>query len=496
MHCTVVVSDSCPTLPDAARVLLGCRVKVGEGVLGRVERARRVFEAAAERRPVYGVSTNVGGLLDTARSYGEEVLVREHAAGVGPYLNPEAAKLVVYVRLYQLSRGHSPVRPAVVKALEALLNSDVAPAIPVYGSVGASGDLAPLAHLAALLMGEGRAFVGGRLVEAWEALERAGVKPLRLETGEALSLINGTAFSTGVGLYALLQLRALVRAWSRVIGEALSLVTFNPEHYLPEAVRIKKHPVPEWLIEALAPAGSAQGGNVGRRLQDPYSLRCTPQVLSAYAFVEEVAARILLCEACSPSDNPVVVGDNVRHQCSFHGIHVGLAVDQLALAMALLANAAERRIAQLLEIEPGGRRFLGDERSPHGMMIAHYTAAALTARLRQLASPHTVHSIPTSGLQEDLVSMSANAALRLLEGLDALKWIAAVEVATLARLAALHGTGLRTVPGDLTEQAKRLGDVPVSALLNAARRLIDRVVEEELRKEAQAVEAEPRCDTV
>ncbi len=468
MHCSLEVGEKCFTFIDAVKVMQGCSVRLNRQALARVENARRVYLEYASRRPVYGFSTGVGALQTARRSYTEETLLLEHAAGVGRYLPQEAVRIMLLVRLQQLLQGHSPVRPVVVERLAELLSNNVLPAVPVYGSVGASGDLAPLAHLALVLTGRGRAFLNGKVVNADYALRSVGLEPLRLETGEALSLINGTAYSVAVGLYVAARLLALLLEWSRVIGYGLALASRNPEHYQELVVDVKKHPKPPKMVKIIEDVVKRYWRSVSKRrgIQDPYSLRCTPMLLQSIYAMLKASVENLLCEACSPSDNPIVVGEKVVHQCGFHGITVAASLDTLALLMTYAANAAERRIAQYLDAL-SSNPFLGDDKSPHGLMIAHYTAASLTAELRSLAAPRTVHSIPTSGLQEDFVSMSAPAATRLLDMIELLELVAAIEAAVVVRLAQLSNLEVDGY-GEASTLASRLGEIEVSQLITVA----------------------------
>ncbi|MET1127873.1 MAG: aromatic amino acid ammonia-lyase [Thermoproteota archaeon] len=489
------VSSGCPSLLDYARIASGCSVEIEEKVLEGVASSRSRYLEEVSRRKVYGYSTGVGALQGKAGEFDPEILLVEHASGVGGYLEEDAARAVMAVRIVQLSRGHSPVRRDVVEHLAEMLNRGVVPAIPIYGSVGASGDLAPLAHLALAATGRGRAWYGGRLLPAAEALEAAGLRPLRIERGEALSLINGTAFSTGLLLYSAAKLAALVTVWMRAIGLGVALSTCNLEHYEPETVQLKRHRYPETLLEELWRAASSlgrKGAGSGDRLQDPYSLRCVPQVVGAFYVAWRHAAEVAVCEACSPSDNPVVTASGVRHQCSFHGVHVALAADYLAIAAAALANAAERRIAHLLASGPPGREFLGGGESPSGMMMAHYTAASRSAYIRQLAAPHSVHNIPTSELQEDYVSMSANAALRVLDVYDALLDIAAVELAVAARLALLWGVEVEGY-GGVQEAVSNLGKATISEMVATARAALEAEVSNVVKSAAYPREFDVAC---
>ncbi len=470
-------------MEDFSRVLEGCRVELSPGVLSAVRRAREAYTEFTRSRRVYGLYTGVGALqekrLPGQGHEREERLVFEHAAGVGEFLGHEPSRLVLFTRVLQLSRGHSPIRPSIVEFLVELLNRDIIPAIPVYGSVGASGDLAPLAHIALAAMGRGLVWYRGELREARTVLSEQGLEPLRLGPGEALSLINGTAYSTGILAYTLLQLYNMLGAWCRVAGASIGLVSCNREHYDYETASAKRHVLPRDLYDVffstLRSVKPRSGEECGKKVQDPYSLRCTPQVISAvYSWLRRVEEDILR-EACSPADNPIVINGRVVHQCSFHGVHVALAADTAMLLIALLANVSERRIVQILDAAPPGYEFLGDPSSPSGLMIAQYTAASLTAMLRHMSGPHSVHSIPTSMLQEDYVSMSANAALRTMRALGQLEELIAIELLLAARLAYLRG---ETILGDMWPELETIvSDIrrPLSEMIAETRKLLPKL---------------------
>ncbi len=485
-ECFVEITGSCPRARAFIDVLRGCKLRLSGDAVEAVRRARKAYLSSLSRKMVYGAFTGVGA-LQTKKMHGtdrerEERLVLEHAAGVGQYVDPEASRLALFTRVLQLTRGRSPVRPRVVEALVDMLNHDVVPAIPRYGSVGASGDLAPLAHIALAAMGKGVVWYKGVVTGAAEAFREEGLDPLVLEPGEALSLINGTAFSTGILAYSVIKLADLLAAWSFISGAGIGLVTCNSEHYWEKTVRVKKHPLHghlyRFFLEGLGDAPGAGREECKGVVQDPYSLRCTPQALSAASLWLRRVWSDVLREACSPADNPVVIDGEPVHQCSFHGVHVALAADQLAVTASLLANAAERRIVHYLGSGPEGYEFLGDPSSPSGLMIAHYTAASLAAKIRAMSVPHSVHSIPTSMLQEDFVSMSANAALRVLEMTGLLEEIAAIELLLVARLAYIRG---RAVLGDYWAVAEdTVSDIrrPISEMIASAKHVLRRIVED------------------
>jgi len=480
----ILIKSSCPSLADYVLVLRKNKISLDKKVLGSMEIARNSYLEEARKRPIYGFSTGLGGLQTRKVSYTYDRLLLEHASGVGIPLNEDASRLVLFTRIVQLSRGYSPVRPQVVEYLAELLSRDIVPVIPRYGSVGASGDLAPLSHLVLAAMGRGYVWYNGKIFPSREILQREGIRPIQLQEGEALSLINGTSYSVGVLLYSLLCVYALFRIWLDIIATSIKLSTFNTEHYCREVYAVKKHSYPRTLLGDIDKVCEEDIGEGARRskeaLQDPYSIRCIPQVVSSTYTSILHTAEIALREACSPADNPIVIGSRVVHQCSFHGIHVAQVSDYLAISLSTFANCAERRIEHLLESSPRSKPYLGEEDSPSGFMLAQYTAASRAAYIRHLASPHSIHSIPTSGLQEDFVPMSANASVRLLDLIDALLDIAAVELAVTSRLAYLRGIELSKYR-EVYSVVKKYYERPLSDTIELARRTIEEKIEELLK---------------
>ncbi len=478
----VVVGSHCPSFVDYVSVLRGNNIVVERELLARIRRARETYLSEARKKPVYGFSTGLGGLQDRRVHYTYDRLLLEHASGVGIPLDEDVSKLVLFTRIIQLSRGYSPIRPQVVEYLVELLVKGIVPVIPRYGSVGASGDLAPLSHLILAAIGRGYVWYKGTIQSSNKVLQEEGIEPIHLESGEALSLINGTSYSTGVLVYSILRLYALLKIWSNIISTSIELATSNTEHYCREVFSIKKHYYPKVVLEDIEKiCVESRRNNTDRVLQDPYSLRCIPQVFSSLYTSLSHAAGIALKEACSPSDNPIVVGSRVAHQCSFHGVHIAQASDYLAISLSLFANCAERRIEHLLRAGPRDNPYLGEPDSPTGFMLAQYTAASRTAYIRHLASPHSVHSIPTSGLQEDFVPMASNSATRLLDIIDALLDVAAVELAITSRLAYLRGVELTNYI-DIYAIAEKYYEHPLSDIIETARRTIEEKIEELLKK--------------
>jgi len=401
-----------------ARVALGARaraaVEAAHAVVGRI---------LAGETQVYGVNTGFGHLKDI-RIPGDRLgalqvnLVRSHAAGVGAPLDPETTRAVMFLRAHVLARGHSGVRPAVVESLIDHLNGGLLPVIPEQGSVGASGDLAPLAHLALALIGEGRVVLGGAVLPAAEAQARAGLAPLRLGPKEGLALINGTQLIAAIGALALLE--AQEAATLADVAGACSLEALKGSHRAFDARLHALKPHPGQIDSAanlralLADSAIARSHEGCGRVQDAYSLRCMPQVHGAAREVIRFASGILTTEINAVTDNPIVFpadGDLVSGG-NFHGEAPAMALDALAIAVAEIASIAERRIERLMNPALSGLPpFLAKDAGVNsGFMMAQVTAAALVSENKVLCHPASVDSIPTEAGQEDHVSMGPIAA--------------------------------------------------------------------------------------
>jgi len=413
--------------------------------------ANAIAGIVAEGRVVYGVNTGFGLLarthIDAARlSELQRALVLSHSAGTGPPLDDAAVRLILLLKIASLARGHSGVRFEVVSALTKLLNANVLPVIPSRGSVGASGDLAPLAHLAGVLIGEGEARVDGVALPAGEALARTGVAPLQLGAKEGLALLNGTQVSTALALCGLFATERACAA--ALVAGALSV----------DACLGSDTPFDERIQALRGSRGQADAARVLRslldgsairashrdcpRVQDPYSLRCQPQVMGACLDQMRHAAGVLLTEANAVSDNPVVFSETheVLSGGNFHAEAVAFAADGLALAIAEIGALSERRVALLMDSNLSGLPpfLVRDGGVNSGFMIAQVTAAALASENKALSVPRSVDSLPTSANQEDHVSMATNAALRLRPMSQNTVTIAAIEL-----LAAAQGVELR-----------------------------------------------------
>jgi len=430
-----------------------------------LDEARSIYLREASGRRVYGYCTGLGDLQGRGGCPDELTVLREHAAGVGPAAHPVIVRGFLYVRLLQLAAGGAPVRGLVAERLADALYSDVVPVVPLYGSVGASGDLAPSAHaFLCLYYGEGEAFYRGERMPCSEALARAGLGRLGLERGEALALMNNTAWSTALASLGVAAGERAIRFWlTHAAPASMKEAGCVAEHYEPRLLA-RRHPGAARVAEALARAEC----RAVERLQDPYSLRCAPMVVGAALDVLGWARGVLEREACSPTENPTVHCGRVVHWCGFHAIYPAVAADAAAVALAHVAGLVDRRVAQLLRGEITGLPdYLAVEGSSVGAMLAQYTTAALAARSRWLASPASPHSIPTSGLQEDYVSMAPLAGLRLLELAGHVAVGAAIELA-VAEAASLARAGGRPEAGRLVERALEAASMdPLLALVTS-----------------------------
>jgi histidine ammonia-lyase len=408
----------------------------------------RVQRAAGSRDPVYGVSTGFGALAGTRIAPLRQpelqlALIRSHAAGVGAPVDREVVRATMLLRARTLAMGLSGVRPVVAESLIAMLNAEVTPLVPRYGSVGCSGDLAPLAHIALALVGEGEVVNpegGGQ--PAAQALRAAKLKPLKLETKEGLSLINGTDGMLGMLTLACSDAEVLFRVADITAAMSAEALLGTDRPFQPHLHQIRPHPgqMASAANLTLLMRGSgivASHRHSAHAVQDSYSVRCSPQVAGAARDTLDFARRTASIELASAIDNPVVLENGeVESNGNFHGEPLAFAADFLAIAAAEVGAIAERRVDRLLDPHrsEGLPPFLAEEPGVNsGLMVAQYTAAALVAENRRLAAPASVDSLPTSGMQEDHVSMGWGAALKLRTVLDNLRSILAVELIAAAR---------------------------------------------------------------
>jgi histidine ammonia-lyase len=409
--------------------------------------AARVAEIAAGDVAVYGITTGFGKLA-SVRIPAADVealqrnLILSHCCGVGPPLGADIVRLAMALKLLSLGRGASGVRPQIVALLEAMLERGVVPVIPGQGSVGASGDLAPLAHMAAVMIGEGEAWYEGDRMPARAALRRAGLEPLIFAAKEGLALINGTQVSTALAFAGLF--RAHRASQSALITGALSTdaAMGSPAPFHAEIHELRGHR--GQIDTAAALRALLQGSEIrdshlegDERVQDPYCIRCQPQVDGACLDLLRQAARTLTVEANAVTDNPLVLSDGqVVSGGNFHAEPVALAADQMALAVCEIGAIAQRRISLLVDPALSYRlpAFLARNAGLHsGLMIAEVTSAALMSENKQMAHPASVDSTPTSANQEDHVSMACHGARRLLQMTENLFGIIGIEAITAAQ---------------------------------------------------------------
>ena len=418
-----------------------------------VEAAQAVVAKAARGdAPVYGINTGFGKLATTriAPDQIEELqrrLVLSHMCGIGPALPDSVVRLVLALKAASLALGHSGVRRRTIELLLALLEHDALPVIPAKGSVGASGDLAPLAHLAGALIGGGEVRLGGAVMPAATALARIGEAPLILAAKEGLALLNGTQVSSALALIGLFRAQAVFEAALLAGAMSVDAALGSDVPFDPRLNGVRNQPaqsrVAERLFALLADSEIRASHREGcERVQDPYSLRCQPQVMGACLELLDSAAAVLEREANGVSDNPLVFAEDgaILSGGNFHGEPVALAADQIALALAEIGSLAERRIALLTDYNLSQLpAFLTPEPGLNsGFMLPQIAAAALASENQHLAHPAGIDSRPTSANQEDHVSMATHAARRLLEMTDNAAHIVAIEL-----LAAAQGIELR-----------------------------------------------------
>ncbi len=423
------------------------RVKVALSPRARrlVLRSRRLIEKILKQdRAVYGVNTGFGKLSET-RIPGDQIrelqtnLVRSHACGVGEPLDAAETRGMLLLRANVLAKGYSGVRPVVIETLCGLLNRNVLPVIPCRGSVGASGDLAPLAHLTLALIGEGEACYRGKRMSGAEALKRAGIHPLRLEAKEGLALLNGTQAMLSLGLLSLQRAERLADTADVIGALTLDALKGTPAAFDEKIQRVRPQRGQQLSARHLRQlnAGSQireshRDSRIDPRVQDAYSLRCMPQVHGAVRDAFEFVSRTFEIEMNSATDNPLIFPQTgeVISGGNFHGQPLAQALDFLGIAVAELALISERRVERLVNPEFGDLPpFLAENAGLHsGFMIAQVTAAALASENKILAHPASVDSIPTSGNKEDHVSMGIGAALKLKQILDNCETILGIEL--------------------------------------------------------------------
>ena len=425
-----------------ARIAAGEGVALDEGALAVVAENRAVVDRiVAEGRTVYGINTGFGQFATVVIPPDQLQqlqlnLVRSHAAGVGEPLPKDQTRALMAARINCLLKGHSGIRPEPIRLLAECLNRDVVPVVPSQGSVGASGDLAPLAHMALLLVGEGLAWQGGAPVPGGQALAAAGLKPVTLQAKEGLALINGTQLITSLGNLAAEKFSRLAALADEVAGLSLEALRGTRAAFDPRIHAARPHPGQIAVAERMrgilgASSEISESHKDCHRVQDAYSLRCIPQVHGVTRDALQFAGAILERELNSATDNPMIFTDTQESRSggNFHGQYPAFACDVLAIAAADLASISERRQERLVNPAysdlPAFLTQNGGLES--GFMMAHVTSAALVSEMKGLAHPACVDTIPTSAGKEDHVSMGPIAARKLLRAVEALEQVLAIE---------------------------------------------------------------------
>lgn len=442
-----VVIDGGPLRPEQVVAVAYGRapVVVDRGVRTRMLPARQVVEdAVTQDRTVYGITTGFGALastrIDPAAAETLQVnLLRSHAAGVGEPLPDELVRAMLLLRARTLAQGSSGVRPVIVERLVELLQADLLPVVPAQGSVGASGDLAPFAHLALPLIGEGSVRHRGRISPAADALAEHGLAPVRLRAKEGLSLLNGTEGMLAFAVLGLARAERLAEAADRACALSVEALKGSARPFRPEIHALRPHP--GQTASASLIARLLQGSEIGashaedfvHAVQDAYSLRCAPQVHGAARDALAYARGVFEIELGSVADNPIVLPETgeVISGGNFHGQPLAMALDFMSIALTELSSISERRLDRILDPQhsSGLPPFLSPRPGLHsGYMLTQYTAAALVAENRVLSHPASVESIPTSGSQEDHVSMGWGAGRKLWQVLANTARVLAVEI--------------------------------------------------------------------
>jgi histidine ammonia-lyase len=452
-------------LPTLRRIWAGAEARLDVASLERVaSAASSVDRIVAGGQTVYGVNTGFGLLAQTRIPDGrlaelQTNLILSHSAGLGEPLPRHVTRLMIVLKLLGLGRGHSGVRPIVVEGLQTLLDKDATPVIPSQGSVGASGDLAPLAHMTAALMGYGRVDLAGRILPAADAVKELGLEPLQLGPKEGLALINGTQASTALALDALFTGERVFAAALSAGALSVDALKGSAKPFDPRISQLRGQPgqiaVAARIADYLSGSEILTSHVACTRVQDPYSFRCQPQVMGAALDLLNNAARTLTIEAGAVTDNPILFPDDdtAISGGNFHAQPVAFAADTIAMALCEVGSISERRISVLVDPKMSGLpAFLTQDSGVNsGLMIPQVTAAALVSENKSLAFPISVDSIPTSAGQEDHVSMAPIAArkagqiARNAAGVIAVELMAAAEgidyhapLKTSAKLQAVH----------------------------------------------------------
>ena len=425
----------------------GAQVQLTADAEKQVQKSRHLIEQwVQDEKRIYGITTGFGALSDVAISKEDtrqlqKNILMSHAAGVGKPFDEETVRAILALRIKDLARGHSGIRLSTVQQLVALLNWGVWPIIPEKGSVGASGDLAPLAHLALVLLGLGEAFFKGQRLSGRQALSKCGLKPLQLESGEGLALVNGTQVMTAIGALAVFDAVRLSKLTDIAAAMSLEVLMGSRTEFDPKIHQVRPHPGQAAVADNMARI--TQNSEIitshkdCSRVQDAYTLRCSPQVHGASRDAIRYCRKVIETEMNSSTNNPLIFSDSEEFLLggNFHGQPIALAMDFLGMAVAELADISERRIERLVNPKLSGLpAFLVDDGGLNsGFMLAQYTAAALVSENKVLCHPASIDSIPTSANKEDHVSMGTVSARKCSQIVGNVENVIAIELLCAAQ---------------------------------------------------------------
>lgn len=443
---THIISKEFLAIDEIGRILReGEKIELGAEAKEAIIKCREYLDSKMEDigRPVYGVTTGFGSLCNITIAQDDlsklqHNLVKSHACGIGAKLRPEIVRLMLLLKVQSLSYGHSGAQLETIQRLVDMYNNDILPVVYEQGSLGASGDLAPLAHLCLPIIGMGRVLYKGEEREAAELWEELGWEPVTLKSKEGLALLNGTQFMSAHAVWSLLQAERLSRWADRIAAMSIDAYDGRIEAFYPQTHRVRPHKgqvsTAENILNLLEGSEIIRGAK--KHVQDPYSFRCIPQVHGATKDTIEYVKGVIEVEINSVTDNPTVFPDEdmIISAGNFHGQPIALPMDMLTLAMSELANISERRIYKLISGQRGLPSFLVAKPGLNsGFMIPQYTAASIVSQSKSLCFPASADSIPSSQGQEDHVSMGANAATKLVRVIENTEKVLAIELMNAAQ---------------------------------------------------------------
>ena len=443
---THIISKEFLAIDEIGRILReGEKIELGAEAKEAIIKCREYLDSKMEDigRPVYGVTTGFGSLCNITIAQDDlsklqHNLVKSHACGIGAKLRPEIVRLMLLLKVQSLSYGHSGAQLETIQRLVDMYNNDILPVVYEQGSLGASGDLAPLAHLCLPIIGMGRVLYKGEEREAAELWQERGWEPVTLKSKEGLALLNGTQFMSAHAVWSLLQAERLSRWADRIAAMSIDAYDGRIEAFYPQTHRVRPHKgqvsTAENILNLLEGSEIIRGAK--KHVQDPYSFRCIPQVHGATKDTIEYVKGVIEVEINSVTDNPTVFPDEdmIISAGNFHGQPIALPMDMLTLAMSELANISERRIYKLISGQRGLPSFLVAKPGLNsGFMIPQYTAASIVSQSKGLCFPASADSIPSSQGQEDHVSMGANAATKLVRVIENTEKVLAIELMNAAQ---------------------------------------------------------------